>query len=231
MNKSFCVVLSTFLFCIVSISKVSSATASSTDHSIYFPPQELTILKNIPGPVDELISLLSEYGDAIEAAEDKETCDSLKSELFEKIDALDKKYPGFEPNAKELASIESAFQQFVELTDSSVFYDFSEEEEEEDEETAAALASIYERYSEIEDTGDRFLAITHDYTSKINDSSSMDELMEYVNQYTGIIEKYFDDFEPDASEQSILEKAIEEFSTVLGSAAQKFLEENDEEEE
>ena len=231
MNKSLCIVLSTFLFCIVSESKASSATASSTDHAIYFPPQELSILINIPGPVDELISLLSEYGGAIEAAEDKETCDSLKSELFEKIDALDKRYPGFEPDTNELASIESAFQQFVELTESSDYYDYSDDEEEEDEETAAALASIYERYSEIENTGDRFLAITHDYTSKVNEASSMNELMEYVNQYTSIIEKYFDDFEPDASEQSILEKAIEEFSTVLGSAAQKFLEENDEEEE
>lgn len=217
------------MFCIVSTSKATSVAKSMAGHSICFPQQEFTIWENDPGPVDELISLLSEYGGAIESAEDKETCDSLKSELFEKIDALDKKYPGFEPDANELASIESAFQRFVELTESSDYYDYSDDEEEEDEETAAALASIYEGYSEIEDTVDRLLAITHDYTSKIKDASSMEELMGYVNQYSGMIEKYFDDFEPDASEQSTLEKAIEEFSTVLSSAAQKFLEENEEE--
>ena len=227
MNKFLCIALSTFLFCTASISKATSASTALADYSVCISQQDFTVLTNNPGPVDELISLLSDYGDAIESAEDRETCDSLKSELFEKIDALDKKYPGFEPDANELASIEYAFQQFVELTESSDYDDYLVDEEEEDEETAATLASIYERYSDIENTGDRFLAITHDYTSKVNEASSMDELMEYVNQYTGIIEKYFDDFEPESSEQSTLEKAIEEFSTVLSSAAQKFLKENE----
>ena len=225
MNKSLCIVLSTFMSFIVSSSKATSITTSSADQSVFFPHQTLTILKNIPGPVDELISLLSEYGGAIQAAEDNETCDSLKAELLEKINALDEKYPGFEPNASEMASIESAFQQFQENIESSICYD--EEEEEEDLETAAALASTYERYSEIEDLGDRFIAITHDYTNMIKDASSMDELMEFVNQYTSIIENYFEDFEPDASDQSTYEKAIEELSNAVNSKVQKFVEEKE----
>lgn len=175
-----------------------------------------------PGPVDELISLLEKYGKEISESADKDICDSLQNELSNKIDDLAKIYPDFEPCSEELSQIENAFMHYVEITDSSDFFDDDEGyDEESNRESLEQLALIFDNYSDIEDVGQKFLAITEDYTKKFSSTEDLTEIIELTNQYTGLLDNYFDEFEPADSEKAKYEGAIERLASAVNEAMEK----------
>ncbi len=180
----------------------------------------------LPGPVDELISLLEEYGNAMANAEDKATCDSLETELCAQLSYLDSKYPDYEPDSRDMTIIEKAFNRYLEQTESTTYFDDSDDNEL-DAETLEELSAIYETYSEIDDLGERFLAITSDYTQKIESAENVAEVIELANQYTGIIENYYDDWEPSDSEKPKFESALEKIGNAVNTALEKAMKEEE----
>ena len=212
------------LFCLTFISDMAFAS-SSTNHC--FQNHRLIKVYYSPGPVDELISLLEEYGNAMASSNDKAACDSLETELSNKIATLDTKYPGFEPNYNDMAQIEKAFTRYIELTEVTGY--FEEDDYDDSLEILSQiekLSEIYENYSGIDDVGDRFLAITHDYTKKIESSSDITEIIDLTNQYTGIVENFFDDFEPADSEKPKFESALEMLGNTVNTTMDKLMQDN-----
>ena len=82
MKSTFFITISLLLTCLFTISESIYALPSS---SMIQLSRSSSTGQKFPGPVDELISLLEKYGDAIRLAESKESCDSLENELSQNI--------------------------------------------------------------------------------------------------------------------------------------------------
>lgn len=225
MNRTFLVKTAVALICFWGLSESLLAVGDfNQDRNILYS----LIDKDSSGPVDELISILEKYSKQISESKDKDVCDSLQTELSNKIDDLDKKYPGYEPNSQELSRIENAFMQYIDVTDSSGFFDDAEDYDEEEYGVSLdMLETIYNNYSSIEDIGQKFLAITEDYTNKISASEDLMEIIELSNQYTGLLENYFDDFEPSDSEKTKYEEAINKLGAACNAAVERAVNDNE----
>ena len=127
-----------------------------------------------------------------------------------------------------MAVIESAFNHYIEITESTNYNYEPDTEDEYDEDFKAQLALIYDNFSNIDNNCDRFIAITNYFKTKVEESDNLIDLITITNQIDGIISIYFDDFEPNESEQSKMEGPLNELGTVFESTMNKILEQDNE---
>ena len=140
------------------------------------PMMGFASVKSIDDPVNELLSILREYSEKISVADSEEKFKETQTELYDRIDLLSSKYPGFEPSSSEMKLVEDGFNSYIKAEDDAMErLDISIANDDEDDGDGSSslmqfpdevLDSLLEAYSDIPNKEDKMIAITKEYTEK-----------------------------------------------------------------
>lgn len=111
--------------------------------------------------------------------------------------------------------MENAFERYIDLTD-EVHYLYANDDNEDheddelDEISLEKLSSISEKFTNIENDFERFIAICNYFTQEFEAAEDLEKTQELSTIFSTLIRNDFDDFEPNESQMEACSTAVME---------------------
>lgn len=174
------------------------------------------------GPFEELLALFDLYTERIGSVEDEDGYNSVKKEFNEKLSELDSEYPGYEPSASELRTIEERFAQYeeerkttcerLEIEDYGDYEDSGEDMKLYDE---ATVDSIVASFSSIINPVEKIQAVFESYIEKYDNIDNFFDVLITASTMEAVFERLSDDLEDPSVEKAIEDENSDLYKTYL----------------